>query len=167
MLAPNTEQAIKGKKRKLLNIMLDLASSELPVMEICRQADISTKSFYKYVNDEKFNNELKRLSIQAFTRHLPQTTTAIIKQAKRGNIPASKLMLEALELVGRGTTQTVNVGITQDDKPMEFKNDEERIAYADQVERELVAFRASIGLKRVAVQEGDAIHPKPEGGAHE
>jgi len=99
----------KGKRRKLLDHLLNPENSEKTVAETCRDVNLAVNTYYKYTKEKEFNEALIEESIRAYARHLPQTVTSVIKSAKKGNLKAAKLLHEALQLIGAGNSQTVNI----------------------------------------------------------
>lgn len=160
----------KGKRRTLLNYLLNPDHGDQTVAEICRNTKVSSKTYYKYTNEPEFNKALIDESINAYARHLPQTATSVIKAAKRGDMRAAKLLHETLELVGRQANQTVNIAnAIQDDKPMEFDDTStgraDALAYIAIIRKQ--CDDEEIRINTQARQAGDAIHRQPDSPGHE
>ncbi len=157
----------KGKRRTLLNYLLNPDNNDKTVAETCRDVGLATNTYYKYANEEKFNETLIAEAINAYARHLPQTATSVIKAAKGGDIRAAKLLHEALQLAGRAGNQSVNVGVSSDAQPqvLDIDTPEQREHALAQCYAELTTLQELIanleamraGTNRI---KGDGIHPK-------
>ena len=171
----------KGKRRKLLNYLLNPDNSEKTVAETCRDVGLATNTYYKYANEKKFNETLIAEAINAYARHLPQTATSVIKAAKGGDMRAVRLLHEALQLAGRVGNQSVNLGVSTEPQPttLEIDTPEQREqalaqcyaerATLDELITNLEAMRQPSRLEGSGStpSRGDGIHPDKDAPPHE
>jgi len=173
MPAHNTKQAVRGKKKRLLDILFE--DNSLSVVEICRKAGISTVTYYKYMQLPAMQEAIKDITTRTFTNRLPFTVNAITREAEKGNLQACKLVLEALQYIGKGNNQSVNVAVHKDTEPPTLQIDtpeqlEQAIA---QCMAELATLQELIANLKAMRQpagrlKGDGIHPQPgESGTEE
>ena len=152
-------QPYKGKRKALLETLADSDNTLLSTIDICRTAGISKESYYKYTKEENFQQALRDLSIAIYVRHLPQTVNSVVKQSKKGNINANRLIHDAIGMTGKGGP-TVNVGVTTQPthETKDYDSPAEAIADIDKTIVELKAYRASIVDKQADRLKGHGIH---------
>lgn len=165
-------EAIKGKKKRLLQVIYD---PDLDNVEaICKKAGISKDTYYRYLKDENFTEAVKLLGIRVFAHRLPMTVRSVLRQSEKGDMKAAKLVLEALQLSGKGNTQTMNVAMHDQPQPTTLDIDtpeqlEQAIAQCtaemgtlQEIMDNLVAMRQQSSLPGRAGTnrlKGDGIHP--------
>ena len=162
----------KGKRKALLETLADPANCEADTTTICKLAKISKESYYKYTKEKNFQDALRELSIAIYVRHLPQSVNSVVKQSKKGNINANRLIHDAIGMTGKGTVQTVNVGVSNEGQTIdtgEIQDDNEALALIAQEREQLDAWehaiRARMGSDRMG--KGDGIHPGTGAGEDE
>ena len=118
----------KGKRRKLLDHLMNVENAEQDISEICKAIDLSRTTYYKYVHEPEFQNALKLCVLDNYAKHLPQVASSCIREAKRGNVKAVALIHEVLSMIPRsGPSQVVNVGVSQV-QPQAFESDTDMLA---------------------------------------
>ena len=159
----------KGKRRKLLDTLASADNADDGVGVICRKVGLSTKTYYKYLDEPEFRDALKRCVDRAYARYAPQIATSVVKQAKKGNVRAADLIHKVLGLVETGNRQSVNVAVHKDTPPTTLQIDtpeqlEQAIAHCQaemitlqELMTNLIAMRTGTGRLR-----GDGIHPGSE-----
>ncbi len=164
MSAYNTSAAIRGKRRRLLEVLTE-ANSET-VAEICRKADISTISYYKYIKDPKIAKVINQSTVNSCTARKPLAIWALQKKAESGNVPAIRTLLEIDGTLKSGGNQTMNVAVHGDDQPTTLDIDtpeqlEQAIAQCDSELATLKELRSNLVAMRAGTNrlKGDGIHP--------
>lgn len=158
----------KGKRRSLLNYLLNPDNCTKTVAETCREISLSTKTYYKYTNEKDFNQALVDEAINAYARFMPQTATSVIKAAMSGDMRAAKLLHEALSVTGKQAQQTVNVGVQGQDTQVNtaYASDNEALIAIDQDITTLQAYRQAIMDRQTEAGnsrlKGDGIHRQGE-----
>lgn len=153
----------KGKRKALLQVMADPENIRMDTKAICEKACVSRESYYKWTKDPKFCEAIKDMSINLYVKHLPQSVNSVIKRAKTGDMSANRLMHESIGMISKGNMQTVNIANQlEPDKPVEFDNDSDALAYCDVVDAEIKQIRAGIAARAGNRLPGDAIHPQTE-----
>jgi len=94
----NTKLAIKGKKKKLLEVLLEADNES--VDEVCKRAGISRQTYYKYSKDPEFSKLINQTTLNACTMRQNFVVSALLKRAESGNIPAIRTVLETRGLIG-------------------------------------------------------------------
>ena len=167
MSANNTSAAIRGKRKRLLEVLTD-ANSET-VAEICEKADISTISYYKYIKDPKISKLINQSTVNSCMARKPLAIWALQKRAEKGNVPAIRTLLEIDGTLKSGGNQSVQVAVHKDDAPTTLQIDtpeqlEQAIAQCQaelitlqELMANLVAMRTRPGRLK-----GDGIHPHPD-----
>lgn len=164
MSACNTNAAIRGKQKRLLQVLIDADNES--VAEICRKANISIPSYYKYVKDPKIAKLINEATTNACMARKPLTIRALLKQAEKGNIQAIRTTLELDGSLKSGGNQTMNVAVHKDDAPtvMDIDTPEQREQALAQCYAELSTLQeliANLEAMRTGTNrlKGDGIHP--------
>lgn len=164
MGASNTISSIKGKRKKLLDVLLNAENEG--VLEVCDKAGIAVSTYYKYIKDENFRKMINDNCVISCTVKKPKILRALNKQAEKGNIPAIRTFLEFDGSIGKGTTQTVNVGVTNKDAQAEtvYANDDEALEAISRDIATLQAFRQAIMERQAEARnsrlKGDGMHQR-------
>ena len=155
----NTLKAITGKKKRLLEVLTDGDTDS--VFEICRRANISVPTYYRYINDPEFAHIITLSVERACTMRLPMTVTALNKQAEKGNVQAIRTVLELKGMLNAGSKQSVNIYQEQPQATTQtYKDSQEAIEDIDKRIEELQAIRQG----QVNRLEAHAIHPSTDKG---
>ena len=174
MSANNTSAAIRGKRKRLLEVLTD-ANNET-VAEICRQAAISTVTYYKYIKTPEIAKFINQATVTSCIARKPLIIRALQLKAETGNIPAIRTLLEIDGTLKSGGNQSVNVAVHKDDTPTTLKIDtpeqlEQAIA---QCQAELVTLKELmsnlVAMRAPAARyplKGDGIHPPADIPPHE
>jgi hypothetical protein len=171
MPAPNTKTSIRGKRKKLLDVLLNAENEG--VLEICEKAGIAVSTYYKYVKDEKFRNMINDNIVIGCVVKKPKILRALSKQAEKGSIPAIRTFLEFDGSLRQGSQQTVNVGVSNEGaqviEPDDIKDDNEALAIIEQERAQLDAWEQAIKARQAGTNRlKDGIHPQDKGtGAEE
>lgn len=113
-----------GKKRKLLEYMLDPEHQHKSVTDVCEAVGVSRTYYYACVKDEKFDITLKDVKNRCFSRYQAQVDRKISEQAVAGDPKSARLFYEIQGQVGgRGNTVNVGVGMSKDTEPQTLKID--------------------------------------------
>ena len=151
-----------GKRRKLLDVLFDPDNIGDDITELCRKAKISRAIFYKYTDEPEFNKAIIEGTLKLYAKHLPQSANSLIKQAKRGNIQASKLLHQALLMVDN--KGAINIGVSVEPTQattQTYKDSQEAIEDIDKRIEELKTIRQG----QVNRLEGHGIHPSDKDGS--
>jgi hypothetical protein len=106
----------KGKKRKLLEYMLDPEHRHMSVTDICEALAISRTYFYDCAKDQDFDTTLNDVKNRCFNRYLARIDKRMAEQAVEGDTKAARLIYEIKGQVG-GRGSTVNVAVHDQPKP--------------------------------------------------
>ena len=140
----------KGKRKALLITLLDPENIELNDTELCKKAGISRTLLYKYNAEPDFQRAVIDCTMRLYARHLPQTANRVIKDAKRGDNRAARIIHEALRLAGNNA-QTVNVNVDASGQ-VEARTPAELLQYYEgllaDVSMEAQRIRAQIGIEQ-------------------
>jgi hypothetical protein len=142
-----------GKKRKLLEYMMDPENQHKSVVEICRTLGVSRNYFYQCMKDEDFNRMLNDVRNRCFSRYLAQVDKKISEKAAGGDIPSAKLFYEVQGMVGRGGNQTVNIANPMSSPPeinTDDYSDEEAMALIEDERRNLDEWGNAIKARKAA-----------------
>ena len=139
------------------------------IVEICRKANISVQTYYKYIKDPDLAKLINAATTNVITTRKPLAIRALLRQAEKGNIAAIRTVLEIDGTLGVGNRQVVNVGVTTQPthETKDYDSPAEAIADIDKTIVELKAYRASIVDKQADRLKGHGIHPPTENDHHE
>ena len=113
---PTKEQA------KLMEVALE-AGLRCSLSAICKKASVSRRTFYNWLRDDlMFREAWNRLYQDAVSQHLPGVIAAMVFQAQRGNVSASRLIAE---IAGVMRTRMEVSGV--DGQPIEIGGARERL----------------------------------------
>ena len=171
--AHNTSAAIRGKRKRLLEVLTD-ANNET-VAEICRQADISVVSYYKYIKTPEIAKFINQATITSCIARKPLVIRALQLRAEKGNIPAIRTLLEIDGTLKSGGNQSVNVAVhdqpasttLQIDTPEQL---EQAIAQCQAEMATLTELYDNLVAMRTSPQgriKGDGMHPPTDAPPHE
>jgi hypothetical protein len=159
----------KGKRRKLLDYLVNIDNSDQDITDICKATGISRTTYYKYVHEPEFHDALKLCVTDLYAKSAPQVANSMIRQAKKGNVRAGVLIHDALGLTGnkQGPSQVVNVVNNEVTTDQPYESTAEALAMIDseiellQAQRQAIALQASdTGTGTSTNRIGDhAIHP--------
>ena len=156
----------KGKRKALLQAMADPDNAGLDVLSMCNKAGISRESYYKYTKEPDFQQALKELCVNIYTRHMPQSVNSVVKLAKGGDLGANRLMHESLGFIGnKGNSQTVNVGVQAGETTTAtYANDQEALEDIETSIKELKGYAEEIRTRMDSKNRlTHAIHPEAGG----
>ena len=153
----------KGKRRKLLEVLVNVDNAELGVDATCKSAGITRPLYYKYIGEPDFQNALRAIVTRNYARFAPQIGNSMVKIAKKGNVKAASLVFEMLKWAGRdGPSQVVNVGVSNEsvDTTTPFDNPTEALAVIDMELERLNKQRADIATRAGNRLDPHGIHPE-------
>ena len=82
------------------------------VAELAREAGVARSTVHTWLKDSDFVQALETLPREALRLHVPGVLMAMIHEARNGNVPAARLVLESAGLTGKqgdGKGDTTNV----------------------------------------------------------
>lgn len=81
------------------------AARELPmgatIKSICEAINLPSRTFYGWLREPLFSAAYDRLWYEQVKDNMPEVSAAMIRQAKRGDVKAAKLLFDALGLIVR------------------------------------------------------------------
>jgi len=151
-----------GKRKALLDAMLDPDNAQLDVLNLCKVAGCSRESYYKYTKEVEFLEVIKEMALKTYGRSLLQSVNRVVSTGKRKDkdaLQANKLIQEACGLLNANKGNTVNVAVQGNEAyvDQEYANDADLLADIDRQLDELNDMkRALTSSNRI---KGDGIHP--------
>lgn len=112
----------KGKRRKLLEYMLDPEHRHMSVTYICDAVGVSRTYYYNCTKDEDFDTTLNDVKNRCFNRYLARIDKKMAEQAVEGDTKAARLIYEIKGQVG-GRGSTVNVAVHDKLQPQTLQID--------------------------------------------
>lgn len=91
------QTGINPRQQKLISALF--AELDLPVSKICVKVGVPSRTYYNWLKDPNFTFALDQARNEFIKAHLKDVDCALLRQAKRGNVSAIKLIYERFDML--------------------------------------------------------------------
>ena len=98
MAQTGTEWKPNRRQKKVLDAAQE-AGINRTITQTCEEAGVPRRTFYNWLVEEGFAEAWDKVWRCAITRHLPSIVAALVSKARKGDVPAARLLADMAGVV--------------------------------------------------------------------
>ena len=122
MAQTGTEWKPNRRQKKVLDAAQE-AGINRTITQVCEEAGVPRRTFYNWLAEEGFAGAWDKVWRCAITRHMPAVVAAIVCKARKGDVPAARLLADMAGAVKQvhevSTPEGMTIMLTWDDDDAE------------------------------------------------